>query len=718
MSLIDLTIQKPTVYLDETDYIAAGALTDADKVRSVVGSDGAPRVQVFGGWELLSNDTVSGACREVHGWLSTDLVKWVAFGTNTHLQAMADAIIQDITPVTERGELSNPFTSENTKTTVVVSDTAHGRSIGDRVVFSNASAGAGITINGEYSVVSVPTANSYTITHSSAATSTVAGFGGTVDYKYLLPIGLENAIGALGFGTGLYSTGYYSLPGSGVIYIRTYALSNKSQNLFANPRGGSIYEWAPIITPSELVTNGAFATDSDWAKGAGWSIAAGVASASTSNAALSQTITIAEQSYLYIQLVITRSAGTLQISVDGENVGPVISAATTLKIEVYGGNAGGAVTLAFNGTGFSGTLDNVTVTQLATASPVPNCPTQNTFSLFTPEGFLMTFGTIEVNTGNFNPMHIRWSDISPNTHSWTPSATNLSGFDSLGEGSRIVSAEVVNSEIVIHTDEAIYAGIYVNNSSIVYSFRLVATKCGLLGVNARAAVGGTVFWWDNSGLFWTYAGGQASKVPSSIGKDMFDNIAYVQQDKVFATEITGPNIQDIMFLYPDKRDGTNEVSRYGLLCLGSMDWLNGTFDRTAWRNVDVFENPIAVTSSGVAYYQERGDSANGGNINWKLTSGLFEMGDGSMMWQLDNFVPDFKSLQGGCTISFTTYIYPQVEYSVAGPFNITAATDRNDMLQDPPIGRLIKYTLEGNSSPAYMRTGRSRGNAVNTGMAY
>ena len=205
-------------------------------------------------------------------------------------------------------------------------------------------------------------------------------------------------------------------------------------------------------------------------------------------------------------------------------------------------------------------------------------------------------------------------------------------------------------------------------------------------------------------------------MPSSIGKDMFDNIAYVQQDKVFATEITGPNIQDIMFLYPDKRDGTNEVSRYGLLCLGSMDWLNGTFDRTAWRNVDVFENPIAVTSSGVAYYQERGDSANGGNINWKLTSGLFEMGDGSMMWQLDNFVPDFKSLQGGCTISFTTYIYPQVEYSVAGPFNITAATDRNDMLQDPPIGRLIKYTLEGDSSPAYMRMGRPRGNAVNTGM--
>jgi hypothetical protein len=320
VAFIDLSIKKPTVYLNETGYVAQGALSNADKIRAVVDSDGIARPQVFGGWELLTPTAVSGACRAIHGWLDTSLAKWVAFGTHTHLQAMTDATIQDITPVTEYGQLTNPFDTTDDETAVTVNDTAHGRVVGDRVDFANASAGGGITVDGEYTVVTIAT-NSYTITHGSEATSTASSTGGTVDYKYYLPIGLENAIGALGFGTGTYSTGLYSEPVTGVVYLRTWEISNKSQNIFACVRGGSVYEWAPIITPTELVTNGTFATDSDWAKGSGWSIGSGVATASTANTALTQSITLTEQAYFFMELDITRSAGSLQITVDGENVG-------------------------------------------------------------------------------------------------------------------------------------------------------------------------------------------------------------------------------------------------------------------------------------------------------------------------------------------------------------------------------------------------------------
>jgi len=114
-------------------------------------------------------------------------------------------------------------------------------------------------------------------------------------------------------------------------------------------------------TFAEYVTNGTFASDTGWTKGAGWTIAAGVATATGAiSTALSQTSAIALiAGYTYtITYTVTRSAGTVTPSI-GETAGTARSSSATFTETIV---AGSTQILAFTGAGFTGTIDNVSVT--------------------------------------------------------------------------------------------------------------------------------------------------------------------------------------------------------------------------------------------------------------------------------------------------------------------------------------------------------------------
>jgi hypothetical protein len=112
------------------------------------------------------------------------------------------------------------------------------------------------------------------------------------------------------------------------------------------------------------VTNGTFATDTAWTKGAGWSIAAGVASATLSSAALSQNsaVTLVAGKSYSITYTITRSAGSVVPSIGG-TAGTSRSSSATFTETII---AGATQVLAFTGTGFSGTVDAVSIEPLDT----------------------------------------------------------------------------------------------------------------------------------------------------------------------------------------------------------------------------------------------------------------------------------------------------------------------------------------------------------------
>ena len=104
----------------------------------------------------------------------------------------------------------------------------------------------------------------------------------------------------------------------------------------------------------DVVVNGAFASDTGWTKGAGWTIAAGVATAVLADTAISQTTVVSGHTY-NVTYTITRTAGSVLVTC-GTAAGTVRSSAGTYSDSIVADGT----TLAFTGTGFSGTLDNVT----------------------------------------------------------------------------------------------------------------------------------------------------------------------------------------------------------------------------------------------------------------------------------------------------------------------------------------------------------------------
>jgi len=116
----------------------------------------------------------------------------------------------------------------------------------------------------------------------------------------------------------------------------------------------------------EYVTNGAFAADTNWTKGAGWTIGSGVATATGAiSTDLSQTLTtpiIKEEVYV-VTYTITRTAGSIQPSL-GTVLGTSRNASGTYTETII---AGSTSDFKFTTTGFTGTVDNVSIHR-ATAS--------------------------------------------------------------------------------------------------------------------------------------------------------------------------------------------------------------------------------------------------------------------------------------------------------------------------------------------------------------
>lgn len=114
----------------------------------------------------------------------------------------------------------------------------------------------------------------------------------------------------------------------------------------------------------DVVTNGAFGSDTGWTKGTGWTIAAGVADCDGTQvavSALAQTPTLVDGVTYKLTFTLTRSAGSVTPSVGG-TAGTARSSAATFVENIV---AGATDTLSFSASeDFVGTIDDVLLTPL------------------------------------------------------------------------------------------------------------------------------------------------------------------------------------------------------------------------------------------------------------------------------------------------------------------------------------------------------------------
>lgn len=264
---------KPGIYSDETDRDVGklGYWIDCDKVRF---RDGMPAM--IGGWIRGVDDAqFLGVARGATDWRSYRSEIFLAFGTHLKLYVWVGGEYFDITPYRDTGTLTNPFTTTIGLTEVGVADVAHGLSVGDYVHFSGASAVGGITVDGVYTVTTAPTADSYTITHSVAASSTAGPGGGTVTYAYEIPIGRADSVYGLGWGTGGWGLESWGTPRTLTDILalaRTWSIDQWGEDVVCNYRGGGIYVWdssggtsarASVITQAPISARSIFVSTED-----------------------------------------------------------------------------------------------------------------------------------------------------------------------------------------------------------------------------------------------------------------------------------------------------------------------------------------------------------------------------------------------------------------------------------------------------------------------
>jgi len=242
MALIKLQL-KPGVNRENTRYQQESGWYECDKIRFRAGTP-----ESIGGWQQISTDTFLGICRALWNWITIGGANYIAIGTNLKYYIENGGQYYDITPVRATTTGTATFAATNGSPILTVTDAANGSIIGDFVTFSGAvSLGGAITatvLNQEYQIVSVLTANTYTISVGVNATGADVGNGGaSVVAAYQIPVGPEYQVPLVGWGAGGWGAGFWGIGTTSLTDIRLWSQSNFGEDLIFAVRRGAIYYW-------------------------------------------------------------------------------------------------------------------------------------------------------------------------------------------------------------------------------------------------------------------------------------------------------------------------------------------------------------------------------------------------------------------------------------------------------------------------------------------
>ena len=562
MPLSKLTF-KPGINKEGTNYSNEGGYYNCDKIRFRSGY-----AEKLGGWiNQTYTYTFYGVCRALFNWVTYASQNLLAVGTSQkyYIQNNVDNIYHDITPIrsgpTTLG--ATPIATTSGSKVVTVTAASHGASVGTYVIITSTAAVGGLNIGNptatEYEIITVPTANTFTIASPTAASSNATG-GGTVTVTYLLNAGGGSYTLGLGWGSGSWGSGGWGASATTSVTIpqRYWAQDIYEEDLIFCEIGGDIYYWQQDTTT------------------------------------YARAITL--QSYIDTQfkteVEIATSTGPLPSMVvtftDGINTGCVVSGT--------GIPAGTYVLATWDYSTLVPLSNNVTVTA---GDPVQvnyaglHAPNKTSFVLASDTShFTIAFGSKPYNPADFNPtydpMLVRWSDQN-NPYEWVAEATNQSGEQHLSNGSYLVSAVNTRQEILVWSDAAIYSMQYVG-PPYVWSFTLIGDNTSIISPNAIIAVN-TVVYWMGVDKFYVY-NGRLQTLQCSLWKFVYDNLNRSQKTQVVCGSNEG--FSEVWWFYPSSTSLVNDS--YIIYNYLEETWYYGTLNRSFWLDSPLRQYPMAAFS--------------------------------------------------------------------------------------------------------------------------
>lgn len=236
----------------------ANATTGPQTVAGTVGS---------GGSNITAYDAVFiPAHISVGGLILFGLYPCIAASSTTYqinaLTVLGDPALATATVANGGAVASFATTSGTSIVTVTLNN--HGFVVGDTYPVLIQTVVGGVTLTGNYTVQTVPTANTFTIQVSQNATATTTGSinGGLARYIYYVsygPLPEGGGYSTGGYSAGGYSTGVTPVAANGFpVEATDWSLDNWGEILIASPDGssllafdqepgGPIYQWSPTI---------------------------------------------------------------------------------------------------------------------------------------------------------------------------------------------------------------------------------------------------------------------------------------------------------------------------------------------------------------------------------------------------------------------------------------------------------------------------------------
>lgn len=333
------------------------------------------------------------------------------------------------------------------------------------------------------------------------------------------------------------------------------------------------------------------------------------------------------------------------------------------------------------------------------AEYISGAPVRCASILTTPERIIMALGTEEEVSHQYNARCLRHSDPTDETI-WNTDENTLAREKVLEGAGRIVAGRTTGPANLIWTDNEVFQAQYVGSIDEVYSFTKLGEDCGLLGPNAVVTRNQRGYWMTPDLQFCSVAnGGEPAVIPCPMRDELRNNLSPSQRDKIVASTISA--FSEVWFHYPDRRDGL-ENSRAVFFSVTDGWWSKARLARTAFCDAGPADYPVGVDVAGACYWHERGNSADGGAISWSLSAAPQYIDSGQTLVFLRSFWPDFQGQQGNIDLTLTTFEYPQSTPITLGPYSMAPGLEKVDL---HCTGRLIGWTLSGNSGPAQFRLG-------------
>lgn len=653
---------RPGVNLENTNYTNEGGWYQMDKVRFRSGS-----AEKIGGWAMATNYNddpndsdfylfnYQGVARNLVNWASLTGENLIGVGTHLRYYILYGGVYHNVTPVrqTQTG-LSNPFSAIEDSSIIAVTDASHGAQPGDFVIFSGASAVAGITAetlnsNIGFQVVSVESLNSYTIDVGVLASATATG-GGTVTATYEIPVGLPVYTLGNGFSAGVWngaalgagSTTLAYTSGTGDVLLNIASTTINVASTTGFTASGTILIEAEVITYSGLTAT---------------SFTGCVRGTSQSTAANHALQPVAGTPPPIAVRQVVALTGTT-----GWGLASVVSGVGQQMRLWTSDNYGEDLLLAPRGGGIYYWNKDTSAFARATAVRDDTDPLRqyvpvatNQISVSDVNRFVIAFGANPYipgqPTSTFDPMLVRWSD-QENYLDWVPTAINQAGEQRLSTGSFIMTSAKMRQEILIWTDSALYSMQYLG-PPFVWGINPLMSNLSIMSPNAVATVNNVAYWMGTD-KFYMYDG-RVQTMPCDVRQYVFSDFSANQQYQTFAC--TNEGFNEIWWFYVTQteeqlastqaRDPV--VDRYVVYNHLEKIWYYGQMSRTAWVDSPLQLGPVAAlgtTDAGRLVVHEQGTDDLSTNVTTPITAYIqsadFDISEGNEFMFVWRMLPDIS----------------------------------------------------------------------------